>query len=177
MNAETISTGIVFLFKTNSMTEPRFENLKEKKLVGRYITMTLADNKTFELWRSFMPERMKIQNRVSNNLVSMRVYSRPLQFGNVNQKFEKWAATEVSDFGNVPDGMKTFILPGGHYAVFYYKGLNTDDRIFFYIFNEWLPKSGYELDERPHFEVLGEKYKNNDPESEEEIWIPVRTKR
>jgi len=45
--------------------------------------------------------------------------------------------------------------------------LNTDNRI--YIFSDWLPKSDYELDEKPHFEILGEKYKNDDPNSEEEI--------
>jgi AraC family transcriptional regulator len=43
-----------------------------------------------------------------------------------------------------------------------------------YIFNTWLPKSGYQLDRRPHFEILGEKYKNNNPDSEEEIWIPIQ---
>jgi predicted transcriptional regulator YdeE len=32
------------------------------------------------------------------------------------------------------------------------------------------------IDNRPHFEVLGDKYKNNDPSSEEEIWIPIRKK-
>lgn len=158
------------------MIQPRFESLKEKKLVGKYVTMSLADNKTFDLWRSFMPERMKIQNRISNEMISMRVYSEPLQLKNINQQFEKWAVVEVSDFDNVPGGMKTFILKEGLYAVFNYKGLNTDNRIFIYIFNEWLPNSNYALDERPHFEVLGEKYKNNDPESEEEIWIPVRPK-
>jgi predicted transcriptional regulator YdeE len=31
-------------------------------------------------------------------------------------------------------------------------------------------------DDRPHFEVLGKNYKNNDPVSEEEIWIPVRAR-
>jgi AraC family transcriptional regulator len=60
------------------------------------------------------------------------------------------------------------------YAVFDYKGLNTDSSIFIYIFTEWLPGSIYVLDERPHFEVLGEKYKNNDPDSEEEICIPIK---
>jgi AraC family transcriptional regulator len=40
----------------------------------------------------------------------------------------------------------------------------------------WLPSSDYVLDNRPHFEILGEKYKINDPESEEKIWIPVRKK-
>jgi AraC family transcriptional regulator len=39
-----------------------------------------------------------------------------------------------------------------------------------------LPNLGYTLDDRAHFEVLGEKYKNNDPLSEEEIWIPIKKK-
>ncbi|MCB0855813.1 MAG: GyrI-like domain-containing protein, partial [Bacteroidetes bacterium] len=48
--------------------------------------------------------------------------------------------------------------------------------IFQYIFFECLPKSDYLLDNRPHFEVLGEKAKLNDPNSEEEIWVPIRLK-
>jgi AraC family transcriptional regulator len=43
-----------------------------------------------------------------------------------------------------------------------------------YIFNTWLPQSNYQLAPRPHFEILGEKYKNNHPDSEEEIWIPIQ---
>ena len=48
--------------------------------------------------------------------------------------------------------------------------------IFQYIFGTWLPNSTYLLADRPHFEVLGEGYKNNDPTSEEEIWIPIQPK-
>ena len=72
--------------------------------------------------------------------------------------------------------MQTLILEEGTYAVFDYKGSGNDNRIFEYIFGTWLPQSEYELDKRPHFEVLGEKYKNNDPDSEEEIWIPIKLK-
>jgi len=72
--------------------------------------------------------------------------------------------------------METFVLPGGLYAVFDYKGLSTDNSIFQYIFENWLPNSDYILDNRAHFEVLGDKYKNNDPTSEEEIWIPIKAK-
>lgn len=50
-------------------------------------------------------------------------------------------------------------------------------KIFEYIFVEWLPDTIYELDNRPHFEILGEKYKNNDPDSEEDLWIPIRDKK
>lgn len=138
--------------------------------------MSLAENKTFELWRSFMPERLKIQNKFSGDLISMRVYNEPMQLQNPGQQFDKWAAVEVTDFINVPEGMECFSLPAGLYAIFDYKGLNTDNSIFIYIFTEWLPKSDYELDDRPHFELLGAKYKNNDPASEEEIYIPVRPK-
>jgi AraC family transcriptional regulator len=31
----------------------------------------------------------------------------------------------------------------------------------------------FEVDDRPHFEILGIRYRNNDPNSEEEIWIPI----
>lgn len=73
-------------------------------------------------------------------------------------------------------GTHSFVLPGGLYTIFDYKGLNTDTRIFICIFKEWLPNSNYVLDGRPHFEILGKKYKNNDPESEEKIWIPIKPK-
>ena len=89
-------------------------------------------------------------------------------------EFTKWATVEVSSYDNLPEGLQTFDLPGGLYAVFDYKGSSADPSIFQYIFSEWLPKSDYVVDDRPHFEVLGHKYKNNDPNSEEEIWVPVR---
>jgi AraC family transcriptional regulator len=95
---------------------------------------------------------------------------------NPAQEFEKWASVEVSDFEHIPANMETFVLPGGLYAVFEHKGSGYDNSIFQFIYGTWLPASEYLLDERPHFEVLGEKYKNNDPDSEEEIWIPIKLK-
>lgn len=155
----------------------RIELLQEKKLVGKRSTMSLTNNKTVELWKSFMPQRKEITNTVSNDLVSMQVYS-PSYFATFNpsNEFEKWATVEVRKFDNVPADMETFVLPDGLYAVFEYKGINTDPSIFQYIFGIWLPDSIYELDNRPHFELLGNNYKNNDPSSEEEIWIPIKPK-
>jgi len=157
------------------MWQPKIVSSQEKKLVGKQLRMSLANNRTSELWRSFMPERGKIQNKVSAEMISMRVYDETLR-NDPNQQFDKWAAVEVSNFEQVPEGMESFVLKEGLYAVFDYKGLNTDNRVFIYIFTEWLPNSSYKLDDRPHFEILGDKYKNNDPESEEEIWIPVQPK-
>jgi AraC family transcriptional regulator len=157
--------------------EPRIENLSKKKLVGKRLTMSLANNKTSNLWQTFMPRRREINNNVTSEMISMQVYNEPLRLGDLNQEFEKWAAIEVYNFENVPEKMDTFTLNGGLYAVFHYKGLSTDNSIFISIFGTWLPNSDYLLDDRPHFEILGDKYKNGDPNSEEEIWIPIKQKK
>ena len=156
---------------------PRIETTNEKKLVGKRLTMSFANYKTGELWRSFSPRRKEISNNLTNDLISLAVYQ-PTHFADFKptNEFERWATVEVSDFDNVPNEMETFVLPSGLYAVFDYKGLSTDNSIFQYILGTWLPSSDYVLDNRPHFEVLGDKYKNNDPTSEEEIWIPIRPK-
>ncbi len=159
------------------MKPPRIVNGSERKLIGRRLIMSFADFKMGELWSGFMPRRKEIAHPLNNDLISLVVYQ-PDHFQSFKptNEFERWAAVEVANFDQVPTGMETFTLPAGHYAVFDYQGLNTDPSIFQYILNTWLPSSEYELDDRPHFEVLGDKYKNNDPTSEEEIWIPIRKK-
>jgi AraC family transcriptional regulator len=159
--------------------EPRIEILAEKKLVGKRLQMSLSENRTFELWRSFMPVRFKIKNSLTNEFFSMQIYDQSFDFKvfNKDASFEKWAAVEVSDFAIIPDEMESYILKGGLYAVFIHKGpASTGLKTFQYIFGIWLPGSRYVLDNRPHFELLGEKYKNEDPASEEEVWIPVKPK-
>jgi AraC family transcriptional regulator len=150
--------------------EPRIETSNEKKLVGKRLTMSLSENKTGELWRNFMPRRKEITNKLTNDFISMAIY-KPTHFADFNptNEFEKWATVEVSDFEQVPNEMETFTLTVGLYAVFDYKGSSIDKSIFQYIFGVWLPNSVYLLDDRPHFEVLGDKYKNAKTDSEEEI--------
>lgn len=159
--------------------QPRIKSIPEKKLIGKRVTMNFLDNKTFELWKSFMPRRNEIKNSVNTNVISMRIYGDSYSFKNFNPvaHFDKWATVEVSGFEDIPSEMETFTIPGGLYAVFDYKGLNTDTHIYDYIYGEWINTNNqYNLDNRPHFEVMGEKYKNNNPDSEEEIWVPIKPK-
>lgn len=157
--------------------QPSIINIPEKKLIGKHLTMSLINNETGELWRSFMPRRAEIQTKLNNEFISMQVYDSVSYFDEFNpaSTFEKWATVEVNSFDNVPAEMETFVLPAGLYAVFLYKGDTSGaSSMFRYIFSEWLPKSGYKLDNRPHFEILGDRYKNNDPNSEEDIYIPIK---
>jgi AraC family transcriptional regulator len=137
--------------------------------------MSLANNRTPELWQSFMPKRGEIKNPISLDLFAVQVYQ-PTYFEafTPNTVFEKWATLEVSDFNNIPAEMESFTLSGGLYTVFEHKGHSIE--IFDYIFRTWIPNSKYNLDQRPHFEILGAKYKKEDPNSEEEIWIPIKEK-
>ena len=158
---------------------PRIETIDEKKLVGKRMTMSYADYRIGELWGSFMPRRKEITNHVSSDFISIVIY-KPKHFDHFKptNEFERWATVEVTDFNQFPHGMETFILSSGLYAVFTFKGMSSEASEFFtHIYSEWLPNSAYQLDDRPHFEVLGEKYKNNDPSSEEDVWIPIKVRK
>ena len=158
--------------------EPRFETLPEKKFIGKSIQMSFSENKTFQLWNGFMPRRKDILNNIGSELYSIEIY-KPAFFDNFDPDniFEKWAAIEVTDFQSIPEGMEKLITPEGLYAVFVHKGPASDGpKTYQYIFRTWFPASEYILDNKPHFAIMGEKYKNNDPSSEEELWIPVKPK-
>lgn len=155
--------------------QPQIKTIGPKKLLGVSRVMSLAENQTGELWRNFMPRLNEIETRIGTDLFSLQVYDEDYfqQFSPMNE-FEKWALVEVRNFSQFPEEMEPFELPGGLYAVFQHKGMGTE--IFQHIFSAWLPNSEFQLDDRPHFEVLGEKYKQGSPDSEEEIWVPVKNK-
>ncbi|MBT1685466.1 GyrI-like domain-containing protein [Dawidia soli] len=159
-------------------TQPRIEQLPGKKLIGMYLRMTLAENRTADLWRTFMPRRREIIHAVGTDLYSIQDYNRgwaPQSF-TPHTPFNRWATAEVSDISNIPAGMESFQLEG-LYAVFLHHGPPSAFMpTFRRIFHEWLPASAYVLDDRPHFEILGAKYKHDHPDSEEEVWIPIRPK-
>lgn len=159
------------------MVSVEIETLAEKKMVGYSEQMSLAEDTTIKLWQKLMPQRKDIKNTISKDLYSLQIY--PIGFFddfNPHKIFEKWALVEVENFENLLETMQTFILKAGLYAHFTNKGdakkfeENLND-----FYTHWLPASGYTLDEeRPHFEVLGEKYQHQHANSEEEVWIPIK---
>ncbi|NMM47531.1 GyrI-like domain-containing protein [Marinigracilibium pacificum] len=151
------------------------KKLSESILVGINLPMSLTNNQTGKLWSAFEPLVKSIPNRKSSEKISLQIYPDDyFSSFNPNTEFIKWAGVLVNKNSNIPENLNTLIIPEGAYAVFNYLGPANNPQIFQYIFTEWLPNSGYQLDNRPHFEVLGEKYSNTSPDSEEEIWIPIK---
>lgn len=153
---------------------PTIKTFPTTKFIGKNLSFTYADYRAFELWSSFMPRRKEIQNAIGSELYNIQINPEDFDF-QPNTPFVKWAAVAVTSFDFIPENMETLEIEEGLYAVFNYKGDQSNLAAFFNsIYTEWLPSSGYQLDSRPQFEILGEKYKNGSPESEEEIWIPIK---
>lgn len=159
---------------------PKILEIESRKLVGKCLTTTLSFDDTAVLWKDFMSRHKEIKNRIGSSFYSIQVYPFGLNLEEFTREtqFERWAAIEVESFDEVPEGMKTKTLAGGLYAVFTHVGpikkfVETSN----YIYGSWLPKSKYKLDDRAHFELLGENYYGPEhPDSEEEIWLPVQLK-
>ena len=155
------------------MLSPTIRNVEQLQLVGISAQMSYIDNQTQKLWETFIPFSKKIIHKQSNDFYSLQVF--PENFFktfNPTIAFEKWALVPVTEIESNIEPCKPFILPAGLYAVFHHKGMDTS--IFQRIYGEWIPQSPYQLDNRPHFEILDEKYKKGSPDSEEDIYIPIR---
>src|SRR5689334_1706428 len=128
--------------------QPRIETTGEKKLVGIRVKMSLSNNKTKELWQSFMPRRKEVTNNIGSELFSIEVYDSTYFINfNYNTEFDKWAAVEVSDIEFIPIQMEMITIPSGLYAVFIHRGpASSGSKTFQYIFQTWLPNSEYFID-------------------------------
>jgi len=167
--------------------ENRIEILEPTTLVGKSLEMSLADDRTLELWQSFGPFVKRIENRKDQNLISMQNFHRPFDPNKFDPEavFTKWAAAAIHpmdppqnsrmQLGN--GALKLYQMPGGLYAVFKHVGRASEfGRSMAFIYGKWFANQPYVLDNREHFEVLPPGYRPDDPEAEEEIWIPVKRK-
>ncbi len=155
----------------------RLERVSERKFLGISLKMSLIDNKTAELWSGFSPMINSIQNRVGEHKVSLQIYPSAAYFLEFDVKtvFTKFALVEVSKFNDTK--FDQIVLSDTLYAVFLHKGEAKNFPITMnYILSKWLPESNYTLSNAPHFEVLDHRYIKEHPDSQEEIWVPIKIK-
>ncbi len=89
-------------------------------------------------------------------------------------------SVQVSAKGHIPEDMTFHKVPTGKYAVFKYIGLHHARQInignlydtFQYIYDDWLPKSGYSQSAAYHFEKCDESISREDY-CELELFIPI----
>lgn len=144
-------------------------------LQGMRQEMCYSQDKTMELWQRFGPQIKSISSKKNNLMYSVNIYPKDFHNHDIDpdKHFIKWAAIEVNK-KEAQQGLAFLEIESGKYAVFLHKGSADNFRpLMEFIFNEWIPTSEYELDQRPHFEVLRPGYIPNDPNAEEEVWVPI----
>ncbi len=146
--------------------------------VGMSIMNSVVNNKNFELWSSYMPRRNELK-AISSDLFAIQRYDigHFVREFNPEAEFEILAMQEVSNGSDTPVGMTKLEIPNGDYAVFNYKGTGADFApMAIAIYSKVIPESAYNVDERPHFQIMGANYYGQEnPESEEEIWVPIKS--
>lgn len=159
------------------MDEPKIVEVEERSLVVARLSMSLTSNKTRELWQGFRPRVKEIEGRRGAEFFSIQHLPDGVtwQHFNPTTEFVKFAGVEVGSSQDIPTGMESYNLKGGKYAVFIHHGpASAFAKTFQHIFGQWLPNSDFEIDERDQFEVLNGNYLPDDPNAEEEVWVPIR---
>ena len=142
-------------------------------VVGISINMQRHEtHKIKTLWQQFSPRKSEITNLVNSKSIAMQTFTLN-EKKEPNNNFNMWACVEVSKLTDVPSDMKAFTIPKGEYIKVLHKGMDAG-KTYRRIMTEWLPNSGYAIDDRPHFQVMGDKYKNGSPDSEEDFYIPIK---
>jgi AraC family transcriptional regulator len=157
------------------MMEPRIVQLNQLILVGRPYFGDSADNKFGQAWDRFFPYEKAISNRTNE-----KVFYGVEDYGPEFEQTHQWMyfpSTQVSSLDEIPTGLFGRTLPAATYAVFTAKGgIPKLHDTFMYAYMTWLPASEYESAYPFDFEYYDERFKDQDPNSEIDIFIPVKPK-
>ena len=136
------------------------------------------ENEIGRLWgrfNRFWDARQADIRQVVNENVGFELHVEPVEYAET-KCFYVMVGVEVSDPAGLPLELSVKVLPAGTYAVFCLRGPEITSNWPDAIYQGWLPRSGYE--EAHKFTVErydGARFKGvDDPESELEIWVPVR---
>ena len=132
-----------------------------------------------EVWQKFMPLLKDLENlRSDANLYALQQYGyRPELSGfDPDSEITFWAAVPIhTSTRQLSLPLHRLTVTPGTYAVCLHKGKASEFQKTMQSFlSEWLPQSGYVLSDRLHFQVMTPEYKGpDDPDSKEEVWIPI----
>jgi predicted transcriptional regulator YdeE/DNA-binding transcriptional MerR regulator len=88
--------------------------------------------------------------------------------------FEYVAGLPVTKVEDIPEGFVVREMPPYTYAVFAHKGdMPSLAKTYEYIYETWLPQSGYKLAAKIDFEYYNEEFKNFSPDSVFYIYLPI----
>ncbi len=155
--------------------EPRIVKLDKLTLIGRPYFGDAEGNKFAQAWDRFFPFAKEITPRVNEN-----AWYGVEMYGPEFEKDHQWMyfpSTEVGSLDAIPEALFAKVLPAATYAVFTVKGgIPKISETFMYAYGSWIPASPYEVAHPYDFEYYDERFKDDDPDTELDLYIPIRPK-
>jgi AraC family transcriptional regulator len=149
--------------------EPQIIDRAGMTVVGMKHRGRNEHNEIPHLWEQFAPRMAEVSS------ISPAAYGLMYNYDPATGEYDYLAGVQVDSSAVVPEGMASWEVPAGTYAVFPCT-LNTIRQTFDHIYNTWLPNSGYERTDAPEFEYYGADYDPNDDDSPMYVYIPVRSR-
>lgn len=171
---DQFSHNMLHFLQNELSMEPQIISQPAMKLVGITNQYNDTDLNLPLMWSGFRPYKNKIKNRINDE--AFGIYDSYEEDGN-DVNFSYACCVVVESFDDVPEGMTTRDLPKQLYAKFVHNGsISNLDKTLKYIWGSWLPKSNFEYEEKPSFELYPPGYNVLDPNSKMALHIPIRQK-
>jgi predicted transcriptional regulator YdeE/DNA-binding transcriptional MerR regulator len=155
--------------------EPKIIEKEGFTLVGVRYFGTNENHEISELWTQFNELAAKtngVPNAEGDAAIGLCTV---LDDVPMEEGFEYVAGFPVSNVEDVPEGFVVREVPPHTYAVFAHKGdMQGLAKTYEYIYETWLPQSGYELAEKIDFEYYDQDFKDFAPDSIFYIYLPIR---
>ncbi|MCB9027101.1 MAG: effector binding domain-containing protein [Bdellovibrionaceae bacterium] len=126
-----------------------------------------------DLWDKFIPRMKEVKNRIDGETSFGVCYATKEM--TKKDELSYMAALPVSIVEDVPEGMTAREVIGGEYVVVIHKGSieKIGDTIDF-AYGTWLPRSGYDPDDRADLELYDARFKAEADDSEFDFLIPIK---
>jgi AraC family transcriptional regulator len=156
--------------------EPKIVQKPEILLMGMAVYDEPSSGEFGRVWHRFMQHDEDLPPR-SNTTDSFGVefYTKDME---ETHKWYYMACAQVDSLDVIPIRMVAKRLPASTYAVYTVKGgLKNLGAGFRYVYDTWLPNSGYQVAHPFDFELYQEgRFKGDEEDSEVDIYIPIKPK-
>ena len=150
-------------------------NREPIKIIGMLIRTNMQENKIPKLWEEFIG-RMEELNEIAVPDCTLGICLAVDEDDiNDNTEFGYIAGRVVKNNSFIPEGMIYHELLEQEVAVFTHEGsLDNLSETYNYIYEEWLPESGYELADGDEVEWYDSRFKYDSVDSQMDIHIPIK---
>jgi len=126
-----------------------------------------------KLWESFDKRAHEIPNRDGTKISYGVCFATPSMLQKDEMSY--LASVPVSNPKNIPEGMVAREVKGGEFVVVTHRGgISKISTTIDFIYGSWLPKSGFDPDDRADLELYDERFKFNSDECEFDILVPIK---